>query len=235
MFLSWISFIIPTRSMSPKPYWQGQAAVDACAAGECCQIGGFIHHASGQSLWFSEKFSHADFAALPLKLDQQMQRSISALKALAQIALIHLVSIFSPGSRMPICLKSLSDNSGAESVSNKCFTTTKPLCFFVEKLTMLASVTGVELDVSHIPGPDNVIADDLSRWDFVSAIPHDFSSHDRIRFSLASLWHPNLSCRLYPATSQLLWSIPNWISPFFFSWKPLSLILGVDLAIRISI
>ena len=101
-----------------------QAAADACAAGECCQIGGFIHHASGQSLWFSEKFSHADFAALPLKLDQQMQRSISALKALAQIALIHSVSNFSPGSRMPICLKSLSDNSGAESVSNKCFTTT---------------------------------------------------------------------------------------------------------------
>ena len=117
--------------MSPKPYWQGQAAADACAAGECCQIGGFIHHASGQSLWFSEKFSHADFTALPLKLDQQMQRSISALKALAQIALIHLVSNFSPGSRMPICLKSLSDNSGAESVSNKLFTTSS-LCFFVE-------------------------------------------------------------------------------------------------------
>ena len=52
----------------------------------------------------------------------------------------------------------------------------KPLWFFVEKLTMLASVTGVELDVSHIPGPDNVIADDLSRWDFVSAIPHVFQS-----------------------------------------------------------
>ena len=43
------------------------------------------------------KFSHADFAALPLKLDQQMQRSISALKALAQIALIHSVSNFSAG------------------------------------------------------------------------------------------------------------------------------------------
>ena len=57
MFLSWISLIIPMRSMSPKPYWQGQAAADACAAGECCQIGGFIHHASGKSLWFSEVFT----------------------------------------------------------------------------------------------------------------------------------------------------------------------------------
>ena len=209
MFLSWILFIIPIRSMNPKYFWQGQAAADACAAGEYCQISGFIHHASGRSLWFSEKFSHADFAALPLKLEQQMQRSISAFETLAQIDLIHLVANFYPGSRMAICLKSLSDNSGAESVSNKCFTTTKPLCFFVEKLTMLASVTGVELDVSHIPGPDNVIADDLSRWDFTSAVPHEFSAHDRIRFNLASLWHPKVSCRLYPATSQLLWSIPT--------------------------
>ena len=63
------------------------------------------------------------------------------------------------------------------------FTTTKPLCFFVEILATLATKTGIELDVSHIPGESNVIADDLSRWSFTSEISHGFSADFRNRFT----------------------------------------------------
>ena len=84
-----------------------------------------------------------------------MQRSISAFETLAQIALVWIVATTFPGFRLPICLKSLSDNSGAESVGNKLFTTSRPLCYLVEVLTRLASITGIELDISHIAGADN--------------------------------------------------------------------------------
>ena len=83
---------------------------------------------------------------------------------MAQIALVWIVATTFPGFRLPICLKSLSDNSGAESVGNKIFTTSRPSCYFVEVLTRLAYITGpspvygVELDVSHIAGSNNIIA-----------------------------------------------------------------------------
>ena len=83
-----------------------------------------------------------------------MQCSIASFETLAQIALVWLVATSFPGFRFPICLKSLSD-TGAESVSNKLFTT-HPLCLFVEILTCLASTTGIELDVSHVPGADKM-------------------------------------------------------------------------------
>lgn len=131
LFLNWISVLQPIRSMTPKRYWSGHAAADACASGNTCRIGGFIQHESGKCLWFCEQFYHSDFTAVSLHLEPEMQKGIASFETLAQIALAHLISKFYPGSRMPICLKSLSDNSGAESVSNKLFTTSS-LCFFVE-------------------------------------------------------------------------------------------------------
>ena len=155
LFQSWISSLIPTRSLCPKSFWSGYAAADACASGDMTQIGGFIQSTSGQTLWFSERFHHSDFQFLPFSIDPAMQKNISAFETLAQIGLVWLAASFFPGFRIPICLKSLSDNTGAESLGNKMFTTTKPLCFFVEILATLATKTGIELDVSHIPGESN--------------------------------------------------------------------------------
>ena len=123
--------MIPTRSLCPKPFWSGYAAADACASGNMTQIGGFIQSASGQKLWFAEQFTHSDFQFLPFSIDPAMQKSISAFETLAQIGLVWLAASFFPGFRIPICLKSLSDNTGAESVSNKMFTTTKPLYMYL--------------------------------------------------------------------------------------------------------
>ena len=204
LFLNWTSVLQPIRSMTPKRYWSGHAAADACASGNTCRIGGFIQHESGKCLWFSEQFYHSDFAAVSLHLEPEMQKSIASFETLAQIALAHLISKNYPGSRMPICLKSLSDNSGAESVSNKLFTTSKPLCFFVGKLTLLATMTGTKLDVSHIPGQDNEIADQWSRWDEVSDIPFEFNPDDRVRFILPHLWNPDLTCSLHPNDAYIL-------------------------------
>ena len=202
LFDAWLKCVSP-------PYWAGTAAADACASGSFCQIGGFIQHVSGSQLWFSEKFSHDDFTELSIHLDENMQRSISAFETLAQIALVWLIATAYPGFRIPICLKSLSDNIGAESVSNKLFTTSHPLCIFVEILTKLASITGVELDVTHIPVKDNVIADDLSRWSMDVPVPHKFQERDRIRLSLHELWNCSPIPTLHPPESKILWTLAS--------------------------
>ena len=209
LFEHWLMGVSPSRPMRAKPYWNGVAAADACASGSYCQIGGFIRHPSGVQFWFSEKFSHADFDILSIHLDPNMQRSIASFETLAQIALVWLVATSFPGFRIPICVKSLSDNTGAKSVSNKLFTTTHPLCLFVEILTCLASTTGIELDVSHIPGAGNVTADDLSRWDFSTPIPHDFQPSERIHLSLNQLFRCSPHPTLHPPESKLLWKLPH--------------------------
>jgi len=137
---------------------------------------------------------------------------IRPFETLAQIALVWLVATSFPGFRIPICLKSLSDNTGAESVSNKLFTTTHPLCLFVEILTCLASTTGIELDVSHVPGVDSIIADDLSRWDFSTPVPHDFQNSERIHLSLNQLCRCSPHPTLHPPDSKLLWKLPHLIT-----------------------
>lgn len=209
LFDAWLKCVFPARPMRSTPYWAGTAAADACASGSFCQIGGLIRHVSGSQLWFSEKFSHDDFTELSIHLDENMQRSISAFETLAQIALVWLIATAYPGFRIPICLKSLSDNIGAESVSNKLCTTSHPLCIFVEILTKLASITGVELDVTHIPGKDNVIADDLSRWSMDVPVPHKFQERDRIRLSLHELWNCSPIPTLHPPESKILWTLPS--------------------------
>ena len=39
-----------------------------------------------------------------------------------------------------------------------------PLAAFVQRLAVYSVETGVELDVSHISGEKNTLADSLSRW-----------------------------------------------------------------------
>ena len=49
MFQDWLLGLQPVRSLRPRRYWPGHAAADAMASGTHCQ--------SGQSKWFSEKFT----------------------------------------------------------------------------------------------------------------------------------------------------------------------------------
>ena len=86
---------------------------------------------------------------------------------------------------------------------------TYPLCVFLEKLCFLSAVSGMEIDVSHIPGAQNVEADDLSRWDQHGPIPHSFQTNDRIRINLDQLWHVRQQPILVPASAVIPWSLPT--------------------------
>ena len=67
----------------------------------------------------------------------------------------------------------------------------------------------MDLDISHIAGHDNDIADKLRRLDFESPVPYEFSLADRVRLPLASLW-PDLSHpSLHPSSVWIPWSLPS--------------------------
>ena len=110
---------------------------------------------------------------------------------------------------MPICLKGLSDNSGAESGSNKLWSMTYPLSIFLERMCLLSAMLWMEIDVNHIPGSQNILADDLSRWDQTGSPPHSFHLKDRIRIPLAELWQIRTSPTLIPKEASIPWTLPT--------------------------
>ena len=75
LFETWLQELSPMRPLTPKRYWDGECAADACASGPTCQIRGFLKQ-QGMRIWFSEKFGFADFTELGINISQDLQRSM---------------------------------------------------------------------------------------------------------------------------------------------------------------
>ena len=196
--------------MWPKQKWTGLCVADAFAAGDKCGIGGVIVFPSGQCSWFSLPMTHSDFQSLQIPVHDNLQKDISSLETLAQIALVYIAIQFFPGSRIPIRIPTLSGNTTAEAASNKLFSTTMPIALLLEKLSLLISSSSIEVDVSHIPGHDNDFADALlSRWDGLGEPPHHVILHDRHQLSLRQLWNLEYRPRLMPPDTQIPWKFPT--------------------------
>ena len=208
MYQEWLQHATPFVSMNPKLPWAGEAAADACAHGDCCQVGGFLRFANGDMRWFSEQWSSADFLALDIPVNSDMQKDISSYETFAQFGLLYALCYFLPGQRISITLKSLSDNTAAEANSNFLFTTKTPLCYFVERLCMLISTVHAELDVSHIAGHSNDLADRISRLPLEDPLPPDLKASERIRLPLSEIWFPFHQPTVFPKGSKVAWKLP---------------------------
>ena len=106
-------------------------------------------------------FTLSQFQRLIPNLPGKAQLCVTAWETLAQSGLVILLSSCAPSGRLALRIPSWSDNSAAEAAASKLFCTTMPLTIFVQKL--LSRRVGVQLDTSHIPGPENKTADALSR------------------------------------------------------------------------
>ena len=99
MYVTWLSHLPPIRTMWPKQQWTGLCVADAFATGD---IGGVIVLPSGRCSWFSLPMSKDDFQSRHIPIHDNLQKDISRLETLAQIALVYIAIQFFPGSRIPI-------------------------------------------------------------------------------------------------------------------------------------
>eukprot|EP00439_Symbiodinium_sp_Y106_P033219 s4935_g3.t7 len=176
------------RPLRPAPASEVTSAADAFGKANDCGVGGWLRLPSDKLIWFSHRYTVHDFTALGIPMQADANLDISSYETLAQCFLL-LAFWKSQGSgRLAITLPTLSDNSGAESVCNKLYTSKVPLNLFVRKLSMWSSITGITLDCSHIAGEKNDDADLLSRWDGTSPLPAHFVPADRIELSLREFW-----------------------------------------------
>ena len=202
----WAQMPFFSRPLAMPPRWLPDAfAADACASGNKIGIGGFIKMGDAPAVWFSEVFSLRALQKLISDLPSVAQEAITCWETLAQMGLVLLLASCFPGGRLKICVPSWCDNTGAESTSNKLFCTSLPLAFFAQKLSLLSWHTGISLDVHHVAGFENTIADHLSRWMEGEELPSGFSLDDRFRLSWEMLWHFKPDVRIWPESHGLLW------------------------------
>ena len=219
LFRQWISDVPPSILAKVALAWH------MCMCSRCfcnwCPIWyrRFYHLSCRPRKWFSLPISLEDFQNLNIPMHDSLQKDISSLETLAQVALLYIVAQFQPGYRMALPVPALTDNSGAESISNKLFTTTMPLALFLEKLSLLVASSGIPCDVSHLPGKSNEVADALSRWDGQRDPPHDLRSNDGVMLSLPAIWNWNIDLppRLFPPHATIPWSLPSWTSQCWIS------------------
>ena len=140
------------------------AAADARSDGDLIGIGGFIQWEEGPCTLFSQTWTLDDLAILGLPLQHPAHRDITCYEALAQLGLMLCLRSVVPSARWVVRMRTLSDNTGAEAGINKLYSSHFQLSAFLKRLCMLACLTGIELDVGHVPGEKNDDADWLSRW-----------------------------------------------------------------------
>ena len=197
------------RPLRPPPPANVESAADAFGKGNDCGVSGWIRLSDGKTSWFSHRYTVSDFTSLGLPMQSNANLDISSYETLAQCFILICFWRISGSGRLAVTLPALSDNTGAESVCNRLYTSKVPLNLFVRKLSMWSSVTGVQLDCSHISGEKNDDADLLSRWDGQSELPDRFLPEHRVHISLSDFWHIRFAVTLHPPDAFLKWPLPE--------------------------
>ena len=197
------------RPVRPPPLASLESAADAFGKGDQCGVGGWLKLAGGQTAWLSHRYTVSDFTSLGLPMQSNANLDISSYETLAQCFVLLCCWKLSGSGRLAVSLPALSDNTGAESVCNRLYTSKVPLNLFVKKLSMWSSMTGIQLECSHISGEKNDDADLLSRWDGHSELPDRFLTESRVHISLSDFWNIRFSVTLHPKDAFLKWQLPE--------------------------
>ena len=158
---------------------------------------GYGRHPALGHRWFRQSFAHSEFLALGIGVQLEMQRAISCYEALTQAGLILAAASLVPCSGVPVTLRALLDNSGAESGLRNLLTASRILAYFLERLSLLAAIHRMHLDASHIPWHANAKADMLSR-SAAYALPPVWLPHAEICASLQELGLPRPTISVSP-------------------------------------
>ena len=211
----------------PNIFWSGEA-------GSRCMCSRTLHSnwwICPRLRWklqmvFRKKNHTLIYINFKIDLDSDLQKSITCMETLAQLGILHVAARHFHATRMQIQLSSWSDNTGAEGSTSKLFCTSKPLCCFVEKLCMFSALSGIEMDVHHVPGHDNQEADDLSRLDVETNCPTGFHLQDRVRLPLSTLWSKPTFTNACSSRYQDSLEVAYNMRILFSCWKSLIFIGG---------
>ena len=159
----------PRRSMlPPAPLVDLSMAADAWASGQRVGIGGWLkvqlQDNDGECYWFSLQFAVRDFPEQSWDIDKHdAQKNIACWELLAQTGLLLMCIFLRRHRRFALGVRQSTDNSPTEGALNKLFTTSSPLCKFVQVFACWASLGNINVELNHIPGTANDLADGLSR------------------------------------------------------------------------
>ena len=184
--LSWINTsLLPLLSSIPlnrSCQLTIQAAADAFATEDTMGIGGWVTINSA-TFWFSQLWRTEDLQKF-LPISKALQRYITSWEALLPNSA--LSSLFSKNPK-PDRESSTSNqdptDTGAEANTNHGFSTTEVLADIIKLVSITQIKCNTLLNVHHIPGEKNILADDLSRGKLSS-----FSEDFRICFDLAVIF-----------------------------------------------
>ncbi len=145
----------------------GAAAADAWACSSTAGLGGWFLLEDGTGLsdvyWFRLEIAVSDLPQW-FRLSRNMQADIAFYELLAQVILAVLRLRFAGPVATHVQLKQVCDNSPSVGAIGRSFTTKVPLCYALQALAFHAARLDSAVQVSHIAGKKNGLADRISRF-----------------------------------------------------------------------
>ena len=182
-------FMRASFALVPAPKLTGGAA-DAWANETVAGLGGWACF-GGRLQWF-----HLELRREMIPKDwnwpESMQRGISSLELLAQLALLSMsVSLAGKQGSIQVCFRQRSDNMPTVGVVAKGLCTAYPLGAALQTLAYACLGYECDLDVAHIAGERNEKADKASRLNEGQVnLPHEFQPSNRWSISADELFRP---------------------------------------------
>ena len=166
-----------------------EAAADAYADSTRAGIGGWVDTSGSQDSatfrWFQLDLRPELFPA-SWEMNANPQRNIAFYELIAQVALIYVRKESSL--RLQLSLRHLCDNLGDVASANKLFSTKPPVRYALQLVSAYAIKYHCTLEVQHISGNLNDLADALSRSKDVSS--YKLSPDLQVHFSVNDLLAP---------------------------------------------
>ena len=210
-------------SLRQAPVLRCMAAADARADGDTVGVGGWISTSSDFCWFCANQWSMPEVRRHYPKLTKGAQAYIACFEMLAQLALAMMAKHRLTAERWKFCLPTASDNTSAEAGTNKLFTTTQPLCDFLQDVAAWSACSHVRLQVTHIAGEKNTWADELSRNKLQRFAQR---SHQRHMFSLAQLAACTGRVQLHPPDAnwqQVFLQASTYRRTYSYAKRPLPL------------
>ena len=150
------------RALQQAPLLACFAAADAMADEKQVGIGGWIV-TSSHCAWFAKHWTAEQVRALWPQLTGHPQQYIACFETIAQLALAMAARKALGATTWKFALPSASDNTAAESRTEKLWSTAEPLGTFLKLAAGWAARHHIDFLVTHHAGEYNIWADELSR------------------------------------------------------------------------